>query len=59
MRFQSAVNYITAAWRKRAKKWGDVLLDKDNKNNRDVSYRFTIDVAVFLSHNMCRAAGAC
>ncbi|CAM9286827.1 unnamed protein product, partial [Laminaria digitata] len=39
-RLQSAVNFITAAWRIRAKKWGDVLLDESNdERNTEVSVR--------------------
>ncbi|CAN0246322.1 unnamed protein product, partial [Ectocarpus sp. 12 AP-2014] len=33
---QSSVNLITAAWRIRAKRWGDVLLDETNPNNATV-----------------------
>lgn len=55
--FQSSVNFITAAWRKRAKKWGDVLLDEDSKVNKEVSYRPTIEV-VFVWPKLLVAAGA-
>lgn len=44
------MNYITAAWRKRAKKWGDVLLDEDNELSRNVSCRSVM----FVYCSFCR-----
>lgn len=43
---KSSVNLITAAWRIRAKRWGDVLLDEANPNNATVRPPISVSTAV-------------